>query len=82
MSSKDSPANAQKCPSWHYFRSKESLIKGLRENVKADVLHAIVYAMSYTHILVIVAGAMAILGSLFMSVSEISLSQDVLYVFN
>lgn len=42
-------------------------------DVQAKVLAAIVKSMSYTYILVIVAGAMAILGSLFMKVRRAKL---------
>lgn len=44
------------------------LLQGLPENVRKEALHMIVKSMSHTYYLVVVAGCLAALGSLFMKV--------------
>ncbi|KAH8585515.1 major facilitator superfamily domain-containing protein [Bisporella sp. PMI_857] len=51
--------------------SGSALFHGLPLEIKSQVLSAILKAMSYTYILVIVAGAMAIVGSAFMKFERI-----------
>jgi hypothetical protein len=52
--------------------SGSTLFNDLSLEVRSQVLSAILRAMSYTYILVIVAGAMAIVGSCFMKVTFLS----------
>ncbi|KAF4635653.1 hypothetical protein G7Y89_g2452 [Cudoniella acicularis] len=51
--------------------SGSALFNNLPLETKAQVLDAILKAMSYTYVLVIVAGSMAIIGSLFMKLERI-----------
>lgn len=48
------------------------LFKQISADTRGHVLHAVVDAMSRTYYLVIAAGALTIIGSLFMKVSEVS----------
>lgn len=53
--------------------ASSGLYQNLASDVRARVLAVIVDSMSYTYVLVITAGAMTIIGSLFMSVSDLYL---------